>query len=448
MNDPWREGNELASLSRMTYLNDGGLVEPRALLRARSSRERRSPPLFSWLVGLLAVGGVCFAAPAQAQGEIQAKSEIQGAWATHVFPLGAKPPPQVFLARGSERIPLFVDGQQGRLRTRRYLAPGLYGLVLGSKTLPVRVGDPSQATSAALRIDAWYAGAHDTFRELSATLERRGRFHFALREAKRNAFLGGFSRSFLGESWGPALMSARMDLAMFRRRMLLPPRPKALAALEALAQVLAKRRAAWEACLHPTKPGPAPGASALVEAQAKLLWTALERKGNLGDWSEGPLGTPAPVAELGKTFQDPIGFSLAVPAEAKLVDRQDPVDRLMFDFGGTLVLVRVLEYPGVTKISELKERLARDAFESWTSYKEQSLTEEPGGLRIEFSARLAFNSNRAGDRGNARVLQWARLPEGGQRAFLLIALRPEGRALPPEVLELFKPEVFAVKGAK
>ncbi len=110
--------------------------------------------------------------------------------------------------------------------------------------------------------------------------------------------------------------------------------------------------------------------------------------------------------------------------------------------------MRVLEYPGLTKISELQDRLARDAFERWTSYKELSLKVQPAGLQIEFAARVPFRSDRADQRGNARVLQWARLPEGGQRAFLLIALRREGEPLPASVLALFTPTAFKVKGVK
>jgi len=456
MSPSWREGNLLVSLWPMTYLNDGGLVDPCARLRARPSRRALAPPappparrgrLLSFAT---AIGLAILLAPAtaSAQGEIPAESQVQGAWSTHTFPLGAKPPRQAFLERDGERVQLLVDGQQGRLRTRRYLPPGRYGLVLGGKTLPTRVGSSSEAQGAAERLDAWYAGARETFRELSATLERRGSFHLQLREDKREPHLGAFRGSFLSESWGPALMSARMDLAMFRRRVLLPPHPKALAALEALAEALTKRRAAWEACLLQASPGPAPGKNTAAEGHAQALWSALGYTGDLRTWRAGPLGTPAPLVKAAETYTDPVGYSLALPPGAEPAPISDPVDRLILRVSGTLVVVRVLEYPGVTKISELQERLARDAFERWTSYKELSLSEQPAGLRIEFAARLAFRSDRAGQRGNARVLQWARLPEGGPRAFLLIALRPEGQPLPASVQALFKPGAFQVKGIK
>lgn len=439
MSDAWRVGTRLVSLAPMTYLLDGGLVDARP--RARASLALKA-------VAALGIALLLAPTPARAQGEIPAKSEAKGAWTTHVFPLGARPPRQAFLAREGAKVQLLIDGGEGRLRTRRYLPPGRYELILGPKTVPARVGDAADALGATQRIEAWYAGARETFRELSATLERRGSFHFELRKAEREPHLGAFRGSFLSESWGPALMSARMDLAMFRRRVLLPPHPEALAALEALAEALAKRRAAWEKCLLGATPGPKPGQNSAVETQAQALWKALGFKGDLADWRAGPLGTPAPPAEAAGTYTDPIGYSLALPEGAKPAPISDPVDRLILRVEGALVVVRVLEYPGVTKISELQERLARDAFERWTSYKELSLSEEPAGLRIEFAARLAFRSDRAGQRGNARVLQWARLPQGGQRAFLLIALRPEGKPLPPSVQALFSPEAFQVKGVE
>lgn len=442
MNAAWREARTLVSLSPMTYLDAGGLVEARP-------RSGATPPRALCLASLALTWFVLWGASARALGgELPAESEVQGAWTTYTFPLGARPPRRAFLERGQVRVPLLVDGQQGRLRTRRYLPPGRYGLVLGNKTLPTRVGSPAEALSAEARIEAWYRGARETFRELSATLERRGAFHLGLRESEREPHLGAFRGSFLSESWGPALMSARMDLAMFRRRVLLPPHPKALAALEALADALSARRAAWEKCLLGATPGPKPGPNQAVEAQAQALWKALGQTGDLETWRAGPLGTPAPPAKAGASYSDPIGYTLALPPGAEPGPISDPVDRLILRVEGALVVVRVLEYPGVTKVKELQERLARDAFERWTSYKELSLSEEPAGLRIEFAARLALRSERAGQRGHARVLQWARLPKGGQRAFLLIALRPEGQPLPESVQALFDPSVFQVQGIK
>jgi hypothetical protein len=445
VSDSWREGNPLVSLAPMTYLNDGGLVDRRASFGAPPTRGARSLSLgaAAFLLAIL------LAPSAQAQGEVPAKSEVRGAWTTHTFPLGANPPKgQAFLERDGKRVQLLVDGSEGRLRTRRYLPPGRYGLVVGNKTLRVRVGNPSEVSGATERLEAWYVGARETFRELSATLERRGSFHLQLRETEREPHLGAFRGSFLSESWDPALMSARMDLAMFRRRVVLPPHPKALIALEALAEALTKRREAWQKCLLGATPGPKPGPNRAVEEQAEALWKALAHSGDLANWRAGPLGTPSPAAKAGQAYTDPIGYTLTLPPGAEPAPISDPVDRLILRVSGTLVVVRVLEYPGVAEISELQERLARDAFERWTSYKELSLSEEPAGLRLEFAARLAFRSDRAGQRGHARVLQWARLPEGGQRAFLLIALRPEGKPLPASVQALFSPSAFQVKGVK
>ncbi|MBL4848162.1 MAG: hypothetical protein JKY65_21810 [Planctomycetes bacterium] len=432
----------------MTYPNCGGVVDSRGSSPHDSMRIRRarsSTTLALLLFGLL----FGLAPPASAQNAVPAKSQQQGAWTTHAFPLGADPPDHAWLARGSARIPLLVDGPRGLLKTRRYLPAGRYELVLGEKTVRAQVGTAKQGQAAAARLDSWFSGAHDTFRELSATLERRGRFHLALRLAKREPHLGAFRGSFLSESWGPALMSARMDLAMFRRRVLLPPRPKALEALGALADALAKRRAAWEACLLQAKPGPDPGQNAAVEAVAGALLQALGRGGDLSAWREGPLGTPPPICVKGKTFDDSaLGYSLTIPAGAEPAECRDPVDRLMFRLEGVLVLVRVLEYPGVVDLAALRIRLERDAFERWRSYKQLSAIEQPDGLRLEFAARLAFRSDRVGQTGNARILQWSRFPAKGQRAFLLIALRREGEKLPPGVAALFTPKAFVIVGGK
>lgn len=404
----------------------------------------------AWLLGAC-LAPLLLLAPAQAQPqEAAAQVERRGAWVTYTFPLGRGEATEASLSRGSATLPLLIEeapgGFQGRLRTSRYLPPGAYQLQVGAASRSVRVGSAAEGQAATKRLEGWYQGALLTLRELSQTLERRGSFHYALREAGREPHLSVFRGSFLSESWRPALLGARMDLATFQRRVLLPPRPQALAALLTLAEALEERARAWEACLlHEGELPPRPGPAAALEGAAQALGGALQRAVKLPLWRAGPLGTPAAPAQAGQLQRDPVGFSLQVPREAKVLDLSDPVDRLMINVESARLVVRVLEFPGTSDAAALRVRLRRDAFERWTSYKLSSSQDEPGGLRLEFGATVS-KSGQGGARVRARVIQWARFPKEGERAYLLIALWPEGEALPAALQGLFNPQSFAVEG--
>lgn len=408
----------------------------------------RSAPAARALLALW-LGLLASASPAAADpNEVVASETRHGGWVTYTFALGRQPVSAAALVRDAAEVSLLVEetprGWEGRLRTARYLAPGSYSLRLDERTRPARVGSPAEAAAATQRLEAWYAGARETFRELTQTLERRGRFHLALREAERDPQLAALRNGFLLESWRPALIGARMDLATFSRRVLLPPRPAALAALERLSTALEARARAWEDCLlKEGQAAPPPGPNTPVEEAASALAQALELPPALAGWRAGSLAEPPPAATPGQTFRDGTGISLPVPAGATVLPCSDPVDRLIFKLEGATVVLRVLDYPGVSAPADLQARLRRDAFERWTSYKLLNAAPGPSELRLEFTAGLTLRQS-GGARGRAHVTQWARFGPSGERTYLLIAYRAAQDELPTSVRALFDPAVFAL----
>ncbi|HBP16677.1 MAG TPA: hypothetical protein DEA08_02645 [Planctomycetes bacterium] len=343
------------------------------------------------------------------------------------------------------------EGVRLRLRSPRRLLPGGYTLLFlaekGDEVLaqePVALGGAEEAAASAARMDAWYRGALSTFRELSATLERRGRFHAALNAAgeQRSHVAASFQRDFLARNWTPGLVGARMDLATFRRRLVLPPRPELLAALERLAAALAPRRDAWVKALTQSKPAldQAPLRKAIepvVQAGEALKPTPLP------GWLGGPLGELPPLPTPGKPYTSPLGFSLTLPAGSTVETPLDPINRVFAKVAGSNVLVQVREVPDATTPEQLREVLEVGAWETWDSYKRLGGGPlEQGGHELDFRAQIL--SRLDGTIQPARVYQYSLFPAAGGRIYSLVILRPDTKQdLSAELLEIVKS--FGVK---
>ena len=344
---------------------------------------------------------------------------------------------RAFLCRSpqGERIRLRAEEQPAgvrlRLRSPRRLLPGAYTLLFlgaqGDQILaqePLQVGSAAEAKASGERIDAWYRGALSTFRELSATLERRGRFHSALSAAGEEGHLqGSFERDFLARSWTPGLVGARMDLATFRRRLVLPPRAQLLSALERLAAALAPRREAWRQALTRREaalaPAPLEGAiQPVLRAGAPLGPTPL------AGWLGGPLGElPAPPTP-GEPYTSALGFHLTLPAGCSVERPRDPINRVFAKVAGSNVLVQVREVPDATTPEQLREVLEVGAWETWDSYKRLSGGPlEQGGHELDFRAQILRRQD--GTIQPARVYQYSLFRQEGGRIYSLVILRPD-----------------------
>lgn len=366
---------------------------------------------------------------------------------------------RAFLCRSAqgERVLLRAEeqGEGGvrlRLRSPRRLLPGDYTLLFlaaeGEQVLAkerVRVGGAEEAAASGARIDAWYRGALSTFRELSATLERRGRFHAALNGAgeKRAHVQASFQRDFLERSWTPGLVGARMDLATFRRRLVLPPRPELLAALERLAATLAPRCDAWVEALTQRKPALAQAAlkqaiQPVLSAGGPLQPTPLE------GWLGGPLGELPAKPTPGEPYTSALGFSLTLPAGTSVETPLDPINRVFAKVAGSNVLVQVREVPDATTPEQLREVLEVGAWETWDSYKRLGggPLEQAAGHELDFRAQIL--SRLDGTVQPARIYQYSLFPAGGGRIYSLVILRPDTKqGLSDELLAIVKS--FGVK---
>ncbi len=335
-----------------------------------------------------------------------------------------------------------------RLRTARLLLPGAYLLELTAPRatqLAVRLGTPEETAAAEARLLAWYRNAARALRDLSAALERRGRFHAALARADEEggaAQRRAFTLEFLS-GWQLGLRRARMDLATYRRRVTLPPRAAAGDDLGALPALLAGRAEAWTAAVER---GEAPlGPPAEVLAVAKRLLERLgrspaEASAGLADWQANDLAEPPPSATPGGRHEDPLGFALAIPAEAEVLPARAPADRLTLALAGARAVVRVQDFPDDVTPDALARRLEVGAWESWEEYKRLASERlgEAGerGLRLELTARLPAFGERTARYETARVVQRALFVPGGRRVVSLLLLWPEDAAPPPALSAL------------
>jgi hypothetical protein len=381
---------------------------------------------------------------AQAQPTFKAQSVRKRAFTHHTFS-GLLPPEargikglSAFLSRGgADRLgPLELEVKKGaraevRLTTAKLLPPASYVLTFESGdtqhgTAKVLVGSAADVQSSSGRLDAWYRGALSTFRDLCASLERRGAFHAALAPAKPKGHLYEFQEDFLVRSWEPALVGARMDLSIFRRRLLLPPRPGLLAGLEKLAQILTARRTEWRACVvdRGGKNPPDPkvlkkGVLSVLEAAGKLPASPESA------WAAGALAKVPVAPQAGQTFKSPLGFQLNIPANAEVITTINPIERVCFRLKGTLVRVHVRDLPDDATPKALIRRLELGARESWDSYKRLASSgplPNGAGLLLDFRARFL---NRRTKTSRTRLIHQRTLfPAGGRRTLTLLFQRP------------------------
>lgn len=358
-------------------------------------------------------------------------------------------PLQARLTRGEAvamTAPVEVEDGQGRIRfrTARLLLDGRYTVELVAKgatacTALVQVGADAEVVAARARLMRWYQSAAGTLRQLTATLERRGRFHLALTQAKvRTGHEQAFNKEFLPD-WNRALRVAAMDLATYRRRLLLPYRPELGQALRALLPLLQARRDAWQtAIVGETKRGVDPGPNERLEGQAEALLKLLGRPaGELNQWRAGILGEPPSLPKPG-AHTDKIGFSITIPDGAQVLPPVNPVDRLTFRFEKATVIVRVVERPDERTPKELREAVELGAWERWDSFKLlTSKARGDQGVRLEYTARLRTRDRTAARAGaTARVIQVTRFAKASGRTLSLILVRAEGRPLPKALAAL------------
>ena len=357
--------------------------------------------------------------------------------------LGSATDLSVSLRRGerSVKVGSIEVGEGGvfelRIRTARLLADGLYTLEVGAtgnETLRhgFRLGEPATAKAAATRLLGWYAGATSTFRQLTAALERRGAFHktIATRDPKGALAQQELFEAFL-DGWRRNLRMARMDLATYQRRVLLPGRPEVGDDLLALVPLLLTRGEEWEKALQPF--GQTPGANVAVEAAATRLLKDQDRDATeLNAWRAGPLGDPPAAKPPGPgAFRSALGFAITIPQDAEVKAPRSPYDRLEFSTGGVTAIVRVEDRPSETTPDGFVRRLETDAWETWDSYKRLSSQRLDGeiGLRLEF--RALYRGQRVA------VVQRSLFPTGNHtRVVSLLVFRADGLSAPDVIKTL------------
>lgn len=328
-----------------------------------------------------------------------------------------------------------------RFRTPRLLLADRYDLALATQAqpkrvlvrVPVRVGTKAEASAAQRRMLDWYTGAVRTFRELTVALERRGAFHLALaRRSPDERHLAVYRTRFLPQ-WTMALRLARMDLATYQRRLLLPYKPELGTELVGLFKLLKKRRDAWTKAIGKRK-GP-PAAAPLQAAAARIVKLLGQPASRAAEWSAGPLGKPVKAPKPGP-HTDPIGFKLTIPASAVMQPLPNPTVRLSFRIEPARVRVEVLELPDEKTAKELIQRVELGAWEGRRSYKrlEREVLKDGAGIRLEFTTSVPIiNTTRF---LTLRVIQHSRFPKGGGRVISLVIERPEGKPLPDALLKL------------
>lgn len=427
-------------------------------------RTRRAP---AWLAPLL----VLLAAPARGEERLEAPevTHSRGLLSIRVKGVVASTDGRLVARlrrddRTALEVPLTPDGQgafSATLLTSRLLMADEYVLeVVGSAgpaallSRTFQVGSDDDVIAARARLQAWYLAAHGAVRELAVALERRGRYHRALAgrvpdgaDPNQSAALHQARFEQALEAWSAALRAARMDLATWDRRLVLPWKPEVGAALLDVVRALEAQADAWHAALAGRAPAPPP--DALDAAAARLIVALGLPPSTLETWRPGPLADPPPGAPAGTaaldglTFTggfaplvDPTGFSLDVPEGlAALPADQRPTERLLLEGGATKLIVQVQDLPDARVPGVLADAVETGAFEQYLSYKRLSterLLDAQGvvtGVRLEFLAQPAQTSDQM-----VRVTQVSRWPAGGGRVFHLQVVYPPD-APPPGWLE-------------
>lgn len=443
----------------------GATRAARAGARARSDRgtDVATAPSMARRTALGLAGLLLLALPALADGLEEAKlTRSRGLTAITAHGALAAPPAGALVARlrRDDRVALEApvelrDGRvQVELLTAQLLLAGRYVVEVGPPgapallSAPLAVGTDEEAAAAATRLDGWYRAARGTLRDLAAALDRRGRFHLAQLQALAAPEEKELHRARFGEfldAWSAGLRAARMDLATFERRLLLPCRPAAAEALRDVVAALDARALAWKEAL--ARPGAAAPSDAALRAAAGALLAALGLDAaTLADWQAGPLAAPPPgspagtgvvAAAQGGVYADPAGFRLPLPPgfEALPAD-QRPEERVILRLpdpaGGDAarLLVQVQPLPDATTGEALAAAVEVSAWETFLSYKRLSSAPEAGGVRIEFEA--------VEPRGGAkvRVIQWSRWTAKGGQVVHALLVRPAGAPAPAQVEQL------------
>jgi hypothetical protein len=359
------------------------------------------------------------------------------------------------------------------LATPGLLAAGSYTLEVApagdaarsSFAAPLAIGTAEEAAAAERRLVAWYRGAYGTFRDLATGLERRGLYHLALLrrtkdEVHRRRFLA--PGQFL-TGWRASLLAARMDLATWERRVVLPSHAQVGKVLLRLVALLEARAKAWDDAL--TSPDVAVDAAtktaldaAAAELRAAMVALGAETEAALlAEWDVGPLAEPPPGSPAGTEAlkgvafsggwgvlrDEALGFTLEVPEVAGVAAAdQSPNDRVILDVPKRTetttpafrVIVQVRDYPGHAD-DELAAALEVNAWEGYSSYERtggRALSAADGGpgLRLELDAsfiqRADDATGTAGSSGWIRVVQrslWRRLPGGVPRVVTVVIVR-------------------------
>lgn len=330
------------------------------------------------------------------------------------------------------------------LLTPRLLLPDRYVLEVGPAsgqalvTCAFQVGSDEEVAAGHARLDAWYRGAHGMLRDLAVALERRGHYHRALLAQDAPLHLARFEAAVDG--WTAALRAARMDLAVWERRLLLPRRPEVGAALLDVVRVLEARADRWHAALS-TRGAPPPDDDLQAAAATLVLALGLERDA-LEAWRPGRLVTP-PAAQPGKAagtaaldglqfvggfaaLSDPVGgFHLDVPEGLSAQDAdQKPTERLVLDGGAVKLVVQVQDLPDLRDPLAIAAMVETGAWEQYLSYKRLSTERLKDGAGVVTGVRIELLAEVEQTGQFVRVTHVSRWPAGGREVVHLQVVRP------------------------
>lgn len=399
-----------------------------------------------------------FAAPALAQGELAAPEVTRSRGLLAISARGtvkASGPLVARVRRGDRtalEVPVTPDASGAfavDLLTPKLLLADRYVLEVGAPggaalvSRELQVGTDEEVKAARARVGAWYRGAYSTLRDLSANLEQRGAFHRALAEQDPDLHQARFEAAL--DAWWAGLRAARMDLATWQRRLLLPWKPEVGAALGREIDVLAKRADRWRAVVKAQGTIEAPDLLTAMELIATLELSSGWHGGEtvLDTWRGGDLGTPPAGAPAGTAaldgvrfeggfgrLVDPVGFAFDVPEGATALPAdQKPSERLLLDApGGARLVVQVQDLPDATDEAAVRAAVETGAWEQYLSYKRLSTTGVESGVRIEFRAQVEQTGQ------TVHVVQVSRRAKRPGRVLHLLIVRPPEQA-PPAWLE-------------
>ena len=336
--------------------------------------------------------------------------------------------------------------------TSRLLLPGRYALEVApvaEDSEPVlsgelQVGSAEEARASRARQQAWLERAASTLRWLSSHLDRRGAFTAAWITQDPEAAVQALEhfQSWL-EQWRATLRTARMDLATYEQRVLLPANPEAGEAMRALFPLLEARLTAWTLLFQATaeqRPGTAPSLGELEGAVGPILASLGRDASRIQHWTGGPLGELPPVTSvlsakggyvspLGFRFQAPDGYTVVRPTSGV------PRDRLVFRGDGVWGVVQVSEFPDANTADVLSKETEVMNWESFLGYKRLKSERTQSGLRIEFEARFGkLDGSKALDR--VRIVQKVLFPKEGGRVMALLVVRGQDVKAPASLAKL------------